>query len=68
MTPEDSRSMSDILNTKNHDKRNCKDLREIWNRYEPKEYSCFCDGDERIRFWEEVKEWYIANKTFPNDQ
>jgi hypothetical protein len=62
MTQEDTQEFGRILATGNLDKRNCKDLRAILNRYDPREYSCFCDGEERMAFWQECSVWYEGNK------
>jgi hypothetical protein len=62
MTREDTQEMLRLLATGNLDKRNCKALRAILNRYQTREYSCFCDSEERIAFWQEMTTWYEANK------
>lgn len=68
MRQEDSQEFGRILASGDLDKRNCKDLRVILNKYQTREYSCFCDSEERMSFWEEMTQWYEANKWQPNDQ
>jgi hypothetical protein len=67
MRQEDSQEFGRILATGNLDKRNCKELRKILNKYQTREYQCFCDASERIPFWEEMTQWYEVNKWQLND-